>query len=222
MAKKKAASRKKPKVVVGKLCIDKDPRVYAERIRPPVDNLKRCAGLDLGTNCGIAFADFEPGKPVVDVTVLMGQWDLSVGQYDSGVLRLIRLKQFLSILDPDLVVYEEVKYDPPQDVMAKRGHGMGGVVARVATAAEFLGALKSTLGIWCEEHNVPAHGMAIAAIKKYGAGKGNANKEDMIKAANERFGTNFDHETYQQTGVDNICDAAWCCAMGLESYSEGM
>jgi hypothetical protein len=170
----------------------------------------------------VAFVDFVPGHKLEYSPILMGQWDLSVGQYDSGILRLVRLKQFLSILNPDLIMYEEVKYDPPQDVMKKRGHGMGGVVARVATAAEFLGALKATLGIWCEERNVPAHGLAIAAIKKFATGKGNASKKEMIEAANTQFSTAFDTETYEKTGVDNICDAAFCCKMGLEAYSEGM
>jgi hypothetical protein len=202
--------------------LEKDPRIYAESIKQPEPTYKRCAGIDLGTSTGVAFVDFVPGHRIEYSPILMGQWDLSVGQYDSGILRLVRLKQFLTILNPDLIMYEEVKYDPPQDVMKKRGHGMGGVVARVATAAEFLGALKATLGIWAEEHNVPAHGLAIAAIKKFATGKGNASKVDMIEAANTQFNTAFDTETYEKTGVDNICDAAFCCKMGLEAYSEGM
>lgn len=222
MAKKKATRKKKPALSIGRVSIEKDPRVYADTVPECETSLKRCAGLDLGTSCGVAFADFAPGMNIKNVPILMGQWDLSVGPYDTGVLRLVRLKQFLTILNPDLVVYEEVKYDPPQDVMKKRGHGMGGVVARVATAAEFLGALKATLGVWCEEHNIPAHGQAIAAIKKYATGKGNASKVDMITAANEQLGCGFATEDYEKTGVDNICDAAFCCKMGLDAYSEGL
>lgn len=219
---KKSVQNKKPSLVHGRVCLEKDPRVYAEAVQATRATYKRCVGIDLGTSTGVAFVDFVPGHKIEYSPILMGQWDLHVGQYDSGILRLVRLKQFLSILNPDLVMYEAVKYDPPQDVMKKRGHGMGGVVARVATAAEFLGALKATLGIWCEEHNVPAHGLAISSIKKFATGKGNASKVDMIVAANAKFNTAFDPETYEKTGVDNICDAAFCCKIGLELYSEGM
>lgn len=217
-----AKRKEKPALVIGRVCLERDPRVYATTVQPTPADRKRCVGLDLGTSTGVVFADFVPGQPVTDVAMLMGQWDLSVGPYDSGILRLVRLKQFLSILDPDLVMYEEVKYDPPQELMKKRGLGMGGVVARVATAAEFLGSLKATLGVWCEEHNVPAHGLAITEIKKFATGKGNASKVDMITAANARFGTDFPTEDYEKTGVDNICDAAFCCIYGLQAYSEGI
>jgi hypothetical protein len=217
---KKADRKKKPAVTVGRVSIEKDPRVYAERIQPVGAGLKRILGLDLGTNCGVAFADFVPGKPVVDVPLFLGQWDLSIGSYDSGILRLVRLKQFMAILNPDLVVYEEVKYAGTEEQYA--GKGYAAIIARVSTSAEFLGALKATLGIWCVEHNVPAEGLGITKIKRYATGKGNASKVEMITAANEKLGTDLPTEDYEKTGVDNMCDAAFCCKIGLESYSEGI
>lgn len=220
--KKKAARRKKPDFALGVVYMDKDPRVYEDKVKDCDLGQKRVLGLDLGTKCGVAFCDFTPGQPIQGAMITMGQWDLSLGPYDSGPLRHIRLKQFLAIVKPDLVMYEEVKYDPPQDVMKSRGHGMGGVVARVATAAEFLGGLKTTLAVWAEERQIPAHGIAIAAIKKYATDKGNASKEMMIAAANEKFMTNFAAEDYDKTGVDNIVDAAFVCDMGVTLYSEGL
>lgn len=221
MAKKKTTRKKAPALAIGKVHIDKDPRVYASTVQAAPVDMKRCAGVDLGTSCGIAFADFKPGQPIVDVPIMLGQWDLSIGPYDSGILRLVRLKQFLTILQPDLVTYEEVKFTPGQELLKKR-QSAAAIVARVSTAAEFLGALKATLGIWCEERNVPAHGLGISAIKKYATGKGNASKVQMIEAANEQMGLGFSTEDYEKTGSDNICDAAFCCKMGLEAYSEGM
>ena len=211
-----------PLFTPGRVNMIKDLEAFAHRVVAPVVGFKRAVGLDLGTNCGVAFVDFRPGAPLRDLTLLLGQWDLSVGPYDTGILRLVRLKQFLSILNPDLVAYEEVKFDPPQDLMQKRGGGMGAVVARVSTAAEFLGSLKATVAIWCHEHNVPAHGLAITQIKKYATNKGNSGKKEMIEAANAQFGLQFETENYEKTGVDNICDAAFCCKMGLEMYAEGL
>lgn len=216
------ARKPAPLLTMGRVSMVKDLEAFAQRVWIPATGFKRVVGLDLGTSCGVAFTDFKPGAPLRDLTLLLGQWDLSVGPYDTGILRLVRLKQFLNILAPDLVAYEAVKYDPPQDLMQKRGGGMGAVVARVATAAEFLGSLKATVAIWCHEHNVPAHGLAITKIKQYATGKGNSGKKEMISAANEQFGLEFDLETYEKTGVDNICDAAFCCKMGLEMYAEGL
>lgn len=167
----------------------------------------------------MAWADFIPGEPLLGVNLVLGHWDLSVSDYDSGPLRHVRLRQFLSVLQPDLIMFESVKYVPPKEIMAK---GINAVVARVATAAELLGGFKTTLTTWAEENGVPAQGLAITEIKKFATGKGNANKVDMILAANEKFGTDFDPETYEQTGVDNIVDAAFVCTMGLENYSEGL
>lgn len=221
MAKKKAARKSKEKThSIGRVSLQKDPRVYAEKIQPVAPGLKRVLGLDLGTNCGVAFADFVPGQPIQDVPLFMGQWDLSVGNYDSGIIRLVRLQQFLAVLSPDLVGYEDVKYAGTQEQYA--GKGYAAIIARVATAAEFLGALKSTVGVWCETRNIPAHGFGITEIKRYATGKGNVGKVEMIEAANEQLGANFEVEGYEKSGVDNICDAAFVCKMCLESYSEGM
>lgn len=208
---------KKPVTVSGKFCMTRDPRVYSDSL-PAKQRRKRCLGLDLGTNCGVAFSDFAPGGRLVDTPIVIGQWDLSLGPWDSGPLRHIRLKQFLEIAQPDLIIYEEVKYD----AQIRPGMGPGAIVARVASAAEFLGGLKATLAVWAEEQGIPAQGLPITVIKKFATQRGNANKTDMITAANERFGTSFDCENYEQTGVDNMADAAFCCLYGVTHYADGM
>lgn len=218
-------SKEKPKAekpAWQKFAITRDPRVYETTMPWVTRPYKRILGIDLGTNCGVAFCDFIPGQPITQPVITAGMWDLSLGPYDSGPLRHIRLKQFLAVTKPDLVTYENVKYDPPAELIANRNMGPGAIVARVATAAEFLGGLKVTLSTWCEEHGIPAHGLAIAEIKKFGAGKGNANKVDMINACNQRYGTTLVPEDYEKTGDDNIADAIFVCGMGLESYSEGL
>lgn len=206
-------------LVVGKLAMRKDPRVYAREITVAVPPYRRIVGIDLGTSCGVAFCDILPGVPVVSANLVMGQWDLSLGPYDSGPLRHVRLKQFLAVLQPSLILYEEVKFSPPA---AMRERGVNFILARISTAAEFLGGLKATLTTWAEERGIPAQGVPIGAIKKYATGKGNADKTAMIAAANKRFGTSFATEDYETAGGDNICDAAWICTMGVELYGEGL
>jgi Holliday junction resolvasome RuvABC endonuclease subunit len=148
----------------------------------------------------------------------MGQWDLSAGPYDSGAIRFLRLRHFLHATRPDAVFYEDVKFDPPG--VSKMN--AGAVLARVATASEFLGALKATVCTWCEEHAVPCTGFKIGTIKKRATGRGNANKEDMIRACNELFGSSLEVEGYESSGTDNIADSAFVCLLGLEQYADAL
>lgn len=211
-----------PKPAVTQKRTYRDPRLFQEWLPWVQKPFKRILGLDLGTNCGMAFCDFIPGQPIKAPQIIGGMWDLSLGPYDSGPLRHIRLKQFLAITQPDLLMYEEVKYDPPADLIQNKNMGAGAIVARVATAAEFLGGLKVTVSTWCEEQNIPAHGLAIAQIKKFATNKGNAGKPDMINACNAKFGTHLDPVDYAKNGDDNIADAIFVCSMGLDLYSEGL
>lgn len=204
----------------GKLSITKDPRFYAESIPAVQLPYKRVLGLDLGTNCGVAFADIVPGRQVKDAPITVGQWDLSVGSFDSGVLRFIRLKQFLSLVCPSLICYEEVRFTPDAGLMASRN--IGAILARAATASELIGGFKTTLVTWAEERNIPIQGVGISEIKRYATGKGVADKPTMIAAANARFGISLDAEGYETAGDDNMADAAWICAMAVDRYSEGL
>ncbi len=210
---KEPKKRAPPVFAIGRLYMQHTPEAYAARLPARRAGYTRLAGIDLGTRCGISFADVLH-TPQQVLHVVMGQWDLSLGPYDSGPLRHVRLKHFLQVLAPDFVAYEEVKFDPPTNLP------VGVALARVSASAEFLGGLKTTLALWCEEHMVPAKGYAITEIKKYATGKGNASKVDMIEAANAKLGTVFDTETYEQTGADNIVDSAFCCLIGIEQHRE--
>lgn len=205
---------------MAKYSMNRDPRVYAKGVAVKPPEMKRILGLDLGTNCGVAFCDFIPGQPIVDAMVYLDQWDLSIGTYDSTALRHIRLQQFLSVLQPDAIGFEDVKVDVPLEQF--KGKPLGMIVARVVPTAEFLGTLKITLSVWAERHNVPLQGIAITEIKKFATGKGNAGKVDMIRACNTALGVDLDEEGYEKTGADNIADAAHVLRMMIETYSEGL
>src|SRR6516225_4563847 len=118
-----------------KLNQHRDPREFAKTLARPTRS-RLILGCDLGTNAGYAFNYYRPGDRPTVLPQFMGQWNLSAGQYDSGAIRFVRMRQFLTYLSPDLVCYEDVKFDPPMGQFNK-----GALLARVATASEFLGAL---------------------------------------------------------------------------------
>jgi len=204
---------------MSKINIEKDPDAFAETIvRTPGTQL--LLGLDLGTTTGYAYRFVKDGKVVTsDNEVAMGQWNLSAGPYDSGAIRFIRLRHFLSIVQPNLVVFEDVKYTPES-----RGNKftVAAIISRAATSAELFGAFKATVCTWGEENSVACQGFGIGSIKKHATGKGNSNKVAMIEACNDKYGTDFDTHDYESTGVDNIADAAFVLDLGLELCGKGL
>jgi hypothetical protein len=205
-----------------KFQIQRDPRLFARNWRPVEDTSLRLAlGLDLGTTTGYAYTYFVPGEPyeIGMHTTAFGQWDLSAGPYDSGAIRFVRLRQFLAVVRPDIVFYEDVKYTPAESPNLINLHA---IIARAARPMEFIGALKETVGSWCESHDIPCEGVPIGAIKKRATGHGNANKEAVIDACNEAFKADLDPESYEASGADNVADACFCLLLGIESYSMGV
>lgn len=53
-------------------------------------------------------------------------------------------------------------------------------------AAHVYGGLMATLTSWCEENSIPYQSLPVGEIKKHITGKGNANKEAVIKAVREK------------------------------------
>ena len=92
----------------------KFPEDLAEKIKADrLENTKTVLGLDLGTSCGYSYRFINKdniSKPVV----YAGQLDLSAGPYDSGAIRFVKLRHFLSAIKPDMVAFEDVKYTPPK------------------------------------------------------------------------------------------------------------
>ena len=199
--------------------IDKDPEAFAEMIiREP--GTKLLLGLDLGTTTGYAYRFMKDGELLTpNNEVVMGQWNLSAGPYDSGAIRFVRLRHFLTLTKPDLVFFEDVKYTPES-----RGNKftVAAIISRAATSAELFGAFKATVCTWSEENSVACQGFGIGSIKKHATGKGNSNKVAMIDACNAKFGSDFGTHDYESTGVDNIADAAFVLDLGLELCGKGL
>ena len=203
--------------------IDRDPALLARVVPTKFAGEVRVLGLDLGTTCGAVYAHHRPGEPAdpaaVGRAMVLGQWDLSAGPYDSGALRFVRLRQFLHVLAPDAVFFEDVRYTPAEKVTR---YNAAQIVARAATSCELFGAFKATVAAWCEAAGVPCGSFPIGVIKRRATARGNANKEQVIAAANAAFGCALDPVGYEATGVDNVADAAWVCLLGVEQYGGGM
>jgi len=205
----------------GKLALTMDPRVYSQKLPEIKLPHKRILGLDLASSCGATFCDVVPGTLVTESLLYGGQWDLSVSKHDTNSLRYVRLKQFLYVTQPALIFYEEVKFTGQAAPPGMR-RNIQALIARAVVGAQVVQGLCAVLTTWCEENDVPCEAIPIGTLKKYGTGKGNANKKDMIRSCNARFGTDFEADDYEHTGVDNIADSMFLCAMGVQHYSEGI
>jgi Holliday junction resolvasome RuvABC endonuclease subunit len=200
----------------------KDPAQFAAKVGKPPAKAIRYLGLDLGSNCGVAVYDYEPGKKLLRDRLQLFQWDLSTQGLESGAMRFVRLRAFLNSTVPDVIGYEDVKYSPPKEFFVNKKFGIPAVLSRVATASEVLGGMKVTVATWAQEAELLATGFAISTIKKYATGNGKANKDDMIAAANRNLGAAFDSSKYKSTGVDNVVDAAFIVLLLLQSVQAGV
>src|SRR5262245_2715945 len=99
---------------MAKLVMQSDPQVYRRGIPSLCSGLARALSLDLATRCGIGMMDFDPKKPIVDATAFLDMWDLSVGDFDTSLIRFVRLRQFMEVISPSIVFFEDVRFDPPQ------------------------------------------------------------------------------------------------------------
>lgn len=200
----------------------KDPAQFAAKLSKKSADTIRFLGLDLGSNCGVAVYDYEPGKKMLQDKLQLFQWDLSTQGLESGAARFVRLRAFLNVTAPDVIGYEDVKYSPPKEFFVNKKFGIPAVLSRVATASEVLGGMKVTVATWAQEAELLANGFAISTIKKFATGSGKANKDDMIAAANKNLGAAFDATKYKSTGIDNVVDAAFVLLLLIQTTHAGI
>ena len=118
--------------------------------------------LDLGTHTGWALH-------LPDASITSGTEHFKPQRFEGGGMRFLRFKRWLAELlsasgHINAVYFEEVRRHAGVDA----AHAYGG----------FMGHLTA----WCEQHNIPYQGVPVGTIKKHATGKGNAGKDDMIRA----------------------------------------
>lgn len=123
--------------------------------------MTRILGIDLGTRTGWAIKAND--------NIASGYADFKVTRGEGGGMRFVKFRNWLNSLDePTLVIYEMVMRHIGTD------------------AAHVYGGLLALLTAWCEENNIPYHGIGVSQVKKMWTGKGNAKKEAMIEEAQRR------------------------------------
>ena len=133
----------------------------------PDPNIPACIlALDLGQKTGWALK-----RP--DGRIYSGTETFKPDRFSGGGMALLRFRQWLDTLHGTggpvgMIVFEEV-----------RRH-LG------TTAAHIYGGFLGQLSAWAEFREIPYEGVPVGTIKKFIAGKGNANKEDVIRAVFDR------------------------------------
>ena len=122
--------------------------------------------LDFGTITGFAIAGADGG-------ITSGTAEFRLDRWQSGGMRFLRFKRWLTEIKNqagglDLVVYEQVRRHAGVDA----AHSFGGWLA-ILTA-------------WCEHHDIAYQGVPVGTIKRFIAGKGNADKDAVIAAIRAR------------------------------------
>jgi len=138
--------------------------------------LKTILALDLGTTTGWALRD-QAGS------IAHGFVSFKPQRFEGGGMRFLRFKRWLTEIKAttehgiDAVYFEEVRRHLGVD------------------AAHVYGGLMATLTSWCEHHQIPYEGVPVGTIKRHISGKGNASKDDVIKAVCELgFAVSDDNE----------------------------
>ena len=128
--------------------------------------LKTILALDLGTTTGWALRD-----PAGSIT--HGFASFKPQRFEGGGMRFLRFKRWLTEIKAtteqgiDAVCFEEVRRHLGVD------------------AAHVYGGLMATLTAWCEHHQIPYEGVPVGTIKRHISGKGNASKDEVIRAVGE-------------------------------------
>lgn len=150
----------------------------------------RILAIDPGSACGWAIrhsgSDYDSGV-----------WDLNANRHEGGGMRFLRarkaFREIVALFKPDVVVYEEVR----RHVSTASAHVYGGIIAVIAAECEAM------------EPKIPYRGLHVQHAKKLATGKGNANKEAMVAAAQARWpGYAF--------ADDNEADARWLAELGAK------
>lgn len=121
--------------------------------------------LDLGTTTGIAILNSGNIKSYTK--------NFKATRFQSADRRFFNFRNHLKDIQDSLLLGINVVYF--EEVRSHIGND----------AAHCYGGFKAALTMFCEDNNIPYQGVAVGTIKKHITGKGNANKEKVIKAVQD-------------------------------------
>ena len=145
--------------------------------------------LDLATTTGWAL-QLAGGK------IESGTVSFRPSRFDGGGIRYLRFRGWLDGIAADAgdisaIYFEEVR----RHVGTAAAHVYGGLLATVSS--------------WCEQRSIPYQGVPVGTIKRFIAGKGNADKAAVIAAVRARGFTPAD---------DNEADAIAILLWSIETH----
>ncbi len=131
--------------------------------------------LDLGTATGWALR-------MSDGNIVSGTQAFRIGRYDGGGMRYLRFRGWLDEIAKNADEIAALYFEE--------------VCRHIGTdAAHLYGGFLATLTAWCEQRSIPYEGVPVGTIKRFIAGKGNADKEAVIAAVRARgFSPGDDNE----------------------------
>jgi Holliday junction resolvasome RuvABC endonuclease subunit len=145
--------------------------------------------VDLGTITGWA-------ARVSSGIIESGTVSFRPSRYDGGGMRYLRFRAWLDDIASDVhglsaIYFEEVRRHVGTD------------------AAHIYGGLLATLTSWCEQRHIAYQGVPVGTIKKFIAGKGNADKHAVMAAVRARG---------HQPADDNEADAIAILLWSIETH----
>ena len=139
--------------------------------------------IDLGTTTGWAAR--------ADDRLVSGVVAFTPARFEGGGMRYLRFRRWLTELGQTLGGIEEIAFEE-----VRRHQGVD--------AAHAYGGFMATLTAWAEHHDIPYSGVPVGTVKKFIAGKGNANK-DQVVAAVKALG----HDPQDNNEADAIAILLW-------------
>ncbi|MFN3349080.1 crossover junction endodeoxyribonuclease RuvC [Pseudorhodoplanes sp.] len=146
--------------------------------------------LDLGSRTGWALRGATGA-------IASGTQEFRPGRFEGAGMAFLRFERFLADASEasgpfGVVVFEEVR-------------------AHAGTlAAQVYGGFLAHLTAWCERHAAPYLGVPVATIKRHVTGKGNASKDDVIKAVRARG-----HAPKDDNEADALALLDWAISNGI-------
>lgn len=149
----------------------------------------RILALDPATKTGWAHSCGESGV-----------WDLSVKRDESSGMRLLRLRAKLN------EVHQTIGVDFVAFEAARMGKGRKVQIGALSVQSEIQGVIK----LWAEENLIQYKGYSSTEIKRHACGNGNASKDAMMEAAENKFNRLF--KSYDEV------DALWLLDMASKRF----
>ena len=167
----------------------KEPKILA--IDPATST-----GYAIYNGCGLG------DKKEIKSNIESGTWKCGTCQMDeSSDMRLIRLESHLNKISEHLGGIDIVVFEAARNMAIKSQRAL-------VVHAE----LQSIIKKWCMSNKVPYKGYSPVEIKKHATGSGAAKKEEMVKAAKEKYGV--------KTETNDEADALCLLYLAIEQYSK--